>query len=160
MHWYSFSHYGGIKRQRKNTFSLIGGLMKSKNKSHSETIKKFLGKGQNSWKGRKWPWKCCLLIMSGVNVQMQSNQDFKRGIKHYAPWSDFCGSSLIWAISKKWIQFLECSLSHEYFGSLAMGLHTNFARDPKYSWFHEHSKNWIDCLYLHYIINIWYIFLF
>ena len=28
-------------------------------------------------------------------------------------------------------------------------IHVNFARDPKYSWFHEHSKNWIyflnDC---------------
>ena len=28
------------------------------------------------------------------------------------------------------------------------------ARDPKYSWFHEHSKNWIYHLYLHFIINI------
>ena len=26
-------------------------------------------------------------------------------------------------------------------------------RDPKYSWFHEHSKNWIYYLYLHFIIN-------
>ena len=29
-----------------------------------------------------------------------------------------------------------------------------FARDPKYSWVHEHSKNRIHCLYLHFIINI------
>ena len=29
-----------------------------------------------------------------------------------------------------------------------MWLHVNFARDPKYSWFHEHSKNWIQfCLF-------------
>ena len=34
------------------------------------------------------------------------------------------------------------------------GLHINFARDPKYSWFREHSKNGIYCLYLHLIINI------
>ena len=32
--------------------------------------------------------------------------------------------------------------------------HVNFARDPKYSWFHEHSNNWIYCLYLHFIIDI------
>ena len=40
---------------------------------------------------------------------------------------------------------------HEYFGSLAQltwspkGF-TFFARDPKYSWFHEHSKNGIHFL--------------
>ena len=33
------------------------------------------------------------------------------------------------------------------------GLHVNFARDPKYSWFHIPSKNWIYCLYLHFITN-------
>ena len=26
--------------------------------------------------------------------------------------------------------------------------------NAKYSWFHEHSKYWIYCLYLHFIINI------
>ena len=31
------------------------------------------------------------------------------------------------------------------------GLHVNFARDPKYSWFHEHSKKLIYCLYLAYL---------
>ena len=46
---------------------------------------------------------------------------------------------------KKWIQFLEGSWNHEYFGSRA--------RDPKYSWFHEPSKNWIYCLYLHFIFS-------
>ena len=37
------------------------------------------------------------------------------------------------------------------------GLPINFARDPKYSWFHEPSKNWIYCLYIHFIINNLYI---
>ena len=35
------------------------------------------------------------------------------------------------------------------------GLHVNFARDPKYSWFHEHTKIWLYCLYLHLTINIY-----
>ena len=26
------------------------------------------------------------------------------------------------------------------------GFHVNFAKDPEYSWFHEHSKSWIHCL--------------
>ena len=52
---------------------------------------------------------------------------------------------------------MECSWNHEYFGSLARkgkpeGLHVNFARDPKYSWFHEHSKNWI-----HFLIDFIYV---
>ena len=34
---------------------------------------------------------------------------------------------------------------------------TYFARDPKYSWFHEHYKNWIYYLFLHFIIDIFYI---
>ena len=38
--------------------------------------------------------------------------------------------------------------------SEARRVHVNFARDPKYSWFHEPSKNWIYCLYLHFIFNI------
>ena len=37
------------------------------------------------------------------------------------------------------------------------GLNVNFARDPKYSWFHESSKDWIYCLYLHFIIGILFI---
>ena len=48
----------------------------------------------------------------------------------------------------KWLQFLECSWNHERASCL------KFARDPKYSWFHEQTKNWIYCLYLHLIINI------
>ena len=36
------------------------------------------------------------------------------------------------------------------------GLHFNFARNPKYLWFHEPSKNWIYCLYLHFIIYLLY----
>ena len=36
----------------------------------------------------------------------------------------------------------------------ARGLHVHFAGDPNYSWFHEHSKNRTDYLYLHFIINI------
>ena len=83
----------------------------------------------------------------------------------------FCFSSLnlIFLVSfKKWIRFLECSLNHEYFRSLAKWMNSmfgmfmelwilrvsfkvNFARDPKYSWFHEHSRNWIHCLYLYFI---------
>ena len=39
---------------------------------------------------------------------------------------------------------MECSWNHE-------GLHVNFARDPKYSCFHEHTKNWIYYLYLYFI---------
>ena len=45
----------------------------------------------------------------------------------------------------QYIQFLEGSWNHEYFGSLAkltwspVGF-TNFVRDPRYSWFHEPSK--------------------
>ena len=38
------------------------------------------------------------------------------------------------------------------------GLLQNFARDPKYSWFHEHSKNWINYLYLHFILSVKYQF--
>ena len=34
---------------------------------------------------------------------------------------------------------------------------TYFARDLKYSWFHEPSKNWIYYLYSNFIINNWYI---
>ena len=42
-------------------------------------------------------------------------------------------------------------------GLLQLGLHLiNFARDPKYSWIHEHSKNWIYCFYLHFIIYLLY----
>ena len=33
---------------------------------------------------------------------------------------------------------------------LLQELHVNFARDPKYSWFHEQTKNWIYCLYLYF----------
>ena len=56
-------------------------------------------------------------------------------------------------IFKKWVRILEGSWNYEYFGSLAkLGLHVNFARDPKYSWFNEPSKNWIYCLYLQFII--------
>ena len=40
------------------------------------------------------------------------------------------------------------------------GLHVNFARDPEHSRFHEHSYNWIYCLYLHFIINIYNIKMF
>ena len=80
-------------------------------------------------------------------------------------------------VFKKRVLFLEGSWNHEYFGSLAKltwspkvwilrvsckvsepeGLHVNFTRDPKYSWFHEPSKNLIYCFYLHFIINNWYI---
>ena len=46
---------------------------------------------------------------------------------------------------------MEGSWNHEYFGSLAKltwstSGFTYFARDPKYSWFHEHSKHWIHFL--------------
>ena len=33
-------------------------------------------------------------------------------------------------------------------------LQNDFAKDTKYSWFHEHSKKWFYCLYLHSILNI------
>ena len=33
-------------------------------------------------------------------------------------------------------------------------LQSNFASDPKYSWFHEQIINLIYFLYLHFIINI------
>ena len=39
-------------------------------------------------------------------------------------------------------------------------LQSYFAWDPKYSWFHEQAKNWIYCLYLHFIISIWRIIFF
>ena len=35
------------------------------------------------------------------------------------------------------------------------GLHVNFARDPKYSWFQEQIKYWIYFLYLKFIVNIY-----
>ena len=46
---------------------------------------------------------------------------------------------------KQYIQFLECSWTHDYFGSLAkLKWSPNyFVRDPKCSWLHEHSKIWI-----------------
>ena len=52
---------------------------------------------------------------------------------------------------------MEGSWYHEYFKSLAkLMLHLR-TWDMKYSWIHEPSKNWIYCLYLHFIINNYYI---
>ena len=57
---------------------------------------------------------------------------------------------------------MECSWKHGYFGSLAKwvnpeGLHVNFARDPKYSWFYEHLLLIFTfcCKYLKSIENIY-----
>ena len=45
---------------------------------------------------------------------------------------------------ESWILRVSCKVNMKPFW-----LHINFARDPKYSWLYEHSKNWIDFLILY-----------
>ena len=67
-------------------------------------------------------------------------------------------NSLPWAngmLMKSWILRVSCKVNvasltlqdtQSIHDSMNLGFHVNFARDPKYSWFHEHSKNWIHFL--------------
>ena len=62
--------------------------------------------------------------------------------------------TVLWNILALWwtnFPFIICIGRTSLFSK---GIHVNFAGDPKYSWFHEQIKNWIYCLYLHFIINI------
>ena len=49
---------------------------------------------------------------------------------------------------ESWILRVSCKVNMKPI----KGFHVNFARDPKYSWFHEQAKINLDYLYLHFII--------
>ena len=90
-----------------------------------------------------WPWllgqcytKHCLVPSTSrdlctCKVWSCYIQGFRIRYIYLRNWFDF------WMSMEWWIFRVSCKV-----------------RDPQYSWFHEQSKNWIYCLYLHFIIHI------